>query len=106
MNSFLTEDIVEKIEASLFASKDGFSVALLCEKDFSGMLCGKLSERLEVPVILLGPAAEKHKLKRKLNESGCEMILYSAAFEPVVYEIFNDGTTLLRDSLRLEDYMV
>lgn len=106
MSSFLMEDIVEKIEESLSASKDGFSVALLCEKDFSGMLCGNLSERLEVPVILLEPALEKHKLRRKLNESGCEMILYSSAFEPMIYEIFNDGTTLLQDSLRLEDYMV
>lgn len=79
-------------------------VALLCEKADADEICRKFDDDGSIRLLVLEQSAEKRTLKRTLNAHNCRLIIYSEAFESIVYEIFNDGTTLLSDSLLLSDY--
>lgn len=102
MKEINIEEIVKRIEEAERASRDGFPIALLCGEAVSGMLASRLSQKTDAEIVILDPAAEKHSLKRKLNEIGSEMILFTEEFEPMVYEIMNDGSTLLHETLNVE----
>lgn len=97
--------IREKTEKLLEHSKNVYPPAILCDLSFGQEVCEELeqSKELQFKPILLNPTAEKHQLKRKLNENGCGLILYTKEFEPMIYEIFNDGTTLLEEALLIEE---
>lgn len=102
MKKYIFDEMFEKIEAALAASKYGFSVALLCNEAYLPALRQSFAERRNIPFVVLDGKAGKHILKRELNLRECEFIVYTREFEPVIYEIFNDGTTSLTASYLLQ----
>ena len=104
MEKFGTEELFKRIEETLSSSKNVFSIALLCDSPVREQLQQLLIEKFSVSLVLMDTAEDKHKLKRLLNERGCEMMLYTTQVEPMVDEILNDGTTLLREVLNVESF--
>lgn len=106
MHGLNMEMIINKIEDALRASKHRFSVAVLCSRQLGESLKNELSKKVDAKFFLPDSEAEKHVLKRILNEKNCEMILYTDYYEPTVYEIMNDGSTLVHETLKLEEYIL
>lgn len=94
-------ELYEQIDL-LLSSADSLPIALLCMPSEQEAILPLLDD---YQLFLLDSEKEKHHLKRALNQEGCELILFTSEFEPMIDELFNDGTTFLQDSILLDDYL-
>ena len=96
-------ELFQQITDLLASSSAGPHAALLGTREKTAELLKAWPA--EIPLTVLDETAGKHILKRRLNEAGSELILYTEEFDSMVYEIFNDSTTLLVASILLDPFL-
>lgn len=90
---------------SEYCDLEGKCLAVLSYDESIIKACRSAASHSGISVLALNPEDLLHVQKRRLNEVKCEYIAYSGDCYEIVWELFNDGSTLLHTSLNIDEIL-
>ena len=90
---------------SEYCDLEGKCLAVLSHDESIIQACRSATSQSGTSILALDPEDLLHVQKRRLNEMKCEYIAYSGECYEIVWELFNDGSTLLHTSLNIDEIL-
>lgn len=98
----MTRQKIKHAIKDFLANRNGNpAIALISDNDsLTSMMCSIAAE-INQCILILPPGDNKIAYKRMLNNCGAQLLIYTTSYEDTVWEILNDGTTAVVETLKI-----